>query len=160
MKRRLATLFMAICLTGISTSTYADETKRQADVERKSEQVMPFDMSVAMHSFVPTPKGGVQTIMVHNGDAQQVTLVRTHLRKEATAFAHGDFSDPATIHGGSMPGLQAMHDGAERIRVHYADVQNGASLTYSTDDPALISAIHEWFKAQVSDHGMHATMKM
>jgi hypothetical protein len=136
------------------------ETPRQVKVERNSEHVMPFSMDATMHSFVPTPNGGVQTVLVHNGDAKQVLLVRSHLKKEAQAFARGDFTDPASIHGGTMPGLQAMHAGATRISVRYAAVPNGAAITYASDDPALVSAIHAWFKAQVSDHGAHATMKM
>nr|MDP9106154.1 aspartate carbamoyltransferase [Candidatus Eremiobacteraeota bacterium] len=112
------------------------------------------------HVFVPTPSGGVQTVLVHDGNAKQVALVRSHLRKEATAFARGDFADPASIHGGDMPGLKAMHAGSARISVRYADVPNGARITYATADPELVSAIHAWFKAQVSDHGPHATMKM
>jgi hypothetical protein len=120
---------------------------------------MPFSMEATMHTFVPTPSGGVQTVMVHNGDAKQVVLVRSHLRKEAAAFAHGDFTDPASIHGGRMPGLQAMHTGAKRISVRYSEVQNGAAITFATNEPALVSAIHAWFNAQVSDHGAHATVK-
>ena len=121
---------------------------------------MPFSLEGSMHTFAPTPAGGVQTIRVHNGDAKQVQLVRSHLRKEAAAFTRGDYADPASIHGGTMPGLQALHAGAKRISVRYADVPNGASITYSTGDPRLVSAVHAWFKAQVNDHGAHATMKM
>ncbi len=120
---------------------------------------MPFSMTATMHRFVPTRNGGVQTVFVHDGDPRQVMLVRSHLRKEAVAFARGDFADPATIHGDAMPGLHALHVGAKRIRVHYAEVRSGATITYATTDPALVSAIHAWFKAQVSDHGAHATMK-
>lgn len=121
---------------------------------------MPFSMETSKHVFVPTPSGGVQTVLVHDGDAKQVGLVRSHLRKEATAFARGDFADPASIHGGEMPGLKALRAGSSRISVRYAEVPNGARITYATADPALVSAIHAWFKAQVSDHGPHATMKM
>ncbi len=150
-----ASLVVALC-----TLVYAADEPRQAQVERNSERVMPFSMDATMHAFVPTPTGGVQTVTVHNGDGKQVLLVRSHLRKEAQAFARGDFTDPASIHGGTMPGLQALHAGAKRIRVRYSEVHDGAAITYRTDEPALVSAVHAWFKAQVSDHGAHATMKM
>ena len=55
-----------------------------------------------------------------------------------------------------MPGLRALHAGAQRIGVRYADVPRGAKIVYATHDPALVAAIHAWFKAQVSDHGAHA----
>ena len=150
----------AALVVGLWAPAYAAETPRQNQVERNSEHVMPFNMDATMHSFVPTATGGIQTVIVHNGDSKQVLLVRSHLRKEAQAFARGDFTDPASIHGGTMPGLRAMHEGAKRISVRYSEVRNGAAITYASSDPALLSAIHAWFKAQVSDHGAHATMKM
>ena len=161
METKLGALFIVAAFVAcLSGQALADDTKRQVEVEHNSEHVMPFDMNATMHSFVPNAKGGVQTVMVHDGDPKQVALVRSHLRKEATAFAHGDFTDPASIHGGDMPGLKAMHEGASHITVQYAETQNGASITYSSNDPQLVTAIHEWFKAQVSDHGSHASMKM
>jgi hypothetical protein len=153
-------LLAASLVLGLAAPAGAASESRQQQVERKSERVMPFSMDATMHRFVPTPAGGVQTVTVHDGNPKQVVLVRSHLRKEAAAFTHGDFEDPASIHGGSMPGLRALHDGAKRIAIRYADVPNGASITYATADPALVSAIHAWFKAQVADHGAHATMKM
>lgn len=147
-------------LVVLSSAVPAADDQRKVQVERNSERVMRFSMDATMHRFVPTPGGGVQTVTVHDGDRNQVLLVRSHLRKEASAFARGDFGDPASIHGGAMPGLAALHDGAKRIAIRYADVPNGASITYATRDPALVSALHAWFKAQVGDHGAHATMKM
>ena len=150
----------ASLLVALSASAHAAGTQRQIQVERNGQRVMPFSQDATMHEFVPTPAGGVQTVVVHNGDPKQVLLVRSHLRKEAEAFAHGNFTDPASIHGGAMPGLQAMQAGAKRISVGFSNVPNGAAITYTSKEPALVSAIHTWFKAQVSDHGAHATMKM
>lgn len=160
MNREMTAAAWAAALVVLLSSSVSANDPRQVQVERKSERVMPFSMDASLHRFVPTPTGGVQTVTVHHGDARQVRLVRSHLRKEARSFARGDFTDPASIHGGAMPGLQAMHAGAKRISVRYADVSNGAAITYATADQALVSAIHAWFKAQVSDHGAHATMKM
>jgi len=147
--------FMAVPATGVAAGSH-----RQSQVEHNSERVMPFSMETSKHVFVPTADGGVQTVLVHDGNAKQVGLVRSHLRKEAAAFARGDFADPASIHGGDMPGIKAMHAGSARIKVRYVDVAGGGRISYATGDPALVSAIHAWFKAQVNDHGAHATMKM
>ena len=161
MVSRVASLaFSALVTIGVSASAASADSGHQANVERNSEHVMPFRMDTTLHHFAPTPNGGVQSVVVRNGDPKQVILVRSHLRKEARAFARGDFADPASIHGGSMPGLTAMHSGAKRISVHYTEVRNGAAITYSTSEPRLVAAIHAWFSAQVSDHGSHATMHM
>jgi len=127
-------------------------------VEHGSEMVMPFDMNRTMHIFKPTADGGVQSVMVHDGDPKQIALVRSHLRKEAAAFAHGDFSDPAKIHGMDMPGLVQLRAGASRMTVGYADTADGGSIRYKTADRGLVAAIHQWFNAQVRDHGIHARM--
>jgi hypothetical protein len=157
---RFAAALLAAVVSTTASAAIAAEAPRQVQVEHNSEKVMPFSMQSSKHVFVPTPTGGVQTVLVRDGNRTQVGLVRSHLKKEAAAFARGDFADPASIHGGEMPGLRAMHAGANRIRVRYADVPNGARITYMTADPALVSAMHAWFKAQVNDHGAHAAMKM
>jgi hypothetical protein len=49
--------------------------------------------------------------------------------------------------------------GAARIRVSCEPLPNGAEITFSTDDPHLITALHRWFGAQLSDHGADATYR-
>lgn len=46
--------------------------------------------------------------------------------------------------------------GADRIEVRYTDLADGGRITYRTEDPALVGALHAWFAAQTSDHGGHA----
>jgi len=118
---------------------------------------MPFNLDATMHQFEPTPQGGIQQVTAHDpADTEQIRLIRAHLQHEATKFRSGDFSDPAAIHGPAMPGLAELRAGAERIVVQYRDLPAGGQITYSTDDPALVQAIHRWFDAQLSDHGKHA----
>lgn len=126
-------------------------------VERGSAEVMPFDMNRTMHMFDPLPDGGVQSVVVHDGDPRQIALVRSHLRKEAIAFSRGDFADPATIHGREMR-LSQLHAGASRLEVTYLRATNGARIRFKTSDPKLVEGIHAWFAAQVKDHGAHAMM--
>ncbi len=88
--------------------------------------------------------------------AEQVALIREHLKKEAAAFRRGDLSDPSQIHGEQMPGLNELEAGAKEIDIRYSDLPNGAKIEYETSDPALVAALHDWFDAQLSDHGDHA----
>jgi hypothetical protein len=149
----LATVTLAI----LSVSPALAQTRQQT-IRERSTHVMPFSMDASMHTFEPTSTGGVMTVLVHNGDANQIALVRAHLQKEATSFARGDYSDPAFIHGKNMPGLAALSAGAKRISVRYASLPAGATIAFRTMDPALIIALHRWFAAQVSDHGHDAMM--
>jgi hypothetical protein len=56
-----------------------------------------------------------------------------------------------------MPGLAALKAAVPGdLHVRYRDLQSGADIQYSSRNPKLISALHDWFDAQVADHGMDA----
>jgi hypothetical protein len=79
------------------------------------------------------------------------------LTKISHEFQQGDFSNPAKIHGDSMPGLDELRKAKpNQIEIVYKELSNGAEINYSTDSPVLINAIHQWFDAQLSDHARHA----
>jgi hypothetical protein len=88
---------------------------------------------------------------------KQIALIRSHLREESEKFGKGDFSDPAKIHGEDMPGLAQLKAGAAKIDVRYSALPDGAQIRYTAKDPKLVTALHQWFSAQLSDHGAHAT---
>jgi hypothetical protein len=130
---------------------------RQEEVAAKGAKIMPFDLEQTMHHFQPLENGGLQTVTVKDpSNSTQIALIQAHLKEEAEKFHRGDFSDPAQIHGEDMPGLAALQMGAEHIDVQYTAIPNGAQIRYSTKDPALIMALHQWFAAQRADHGHHA----
>lgn len=132
-------------------------TDRQEEVAARGQQVMPFDLDRTTHRFTKLATGGLQTVTADDpADAQQVTLIRQHLSEEAAGFSEGDYGDPASIHGGEMPGLRELEQGHARIEIRYAATPAGARITYTTADPALVTALHAWFDAQVADHGQHA----
>lgn len=124
----------------------------------RGASVMPFDLERTTHHFAKTADGGVQTVVADDPtDSGQVGLIREHLRTEAERFRRGDFADPTRIHGTAMPGLDPLKGSAGRIDITFAQTADGAQITYRTADAALVTALHAWFDAQVSDHGAHAT---
>ncbi len=135
----------------------AGGTERRVEVARRGAAVMPFDLERTKHVFTKRSGGGIQTVVAEDpDDSEQVALVRAHLGKEAEKFRRGQLDDPGKIHGMEMPGLAELDAGAGRIGIVYADVSAGGQIRYRTDDPALVSALHAWFDAQVSDHGADA----
>jgi hypothetical protein len=151
-------LVAAIAVVGwFATRDSGDRADRQAQVEARGETVMPFDQELTTHVFTATADGGVQSVTANDpSDIEQIRLVRAHLRTEAARFASGNFDDPAAIHGMDMPGLHELRAGATHIDVRYSDMPDGGRIIYSTDDPALVTALHKWFDAQLMDHGAHA----
>lgn len=120
--------------------------------------VMPFDLSRSLHVFSPSPNGGTQLVLSLDADATQIDLIQKHLSMEAAAFTRGDFSDPASIHGEAMPGLAVLRSSAGRIQVRFEPMPQGARLQFETSESALATAVHQWFEAQVRDHGTDAVM--
>ena len=151
-------VLVTLALVGLldSTGVGAPPT-RQEEVATRGAQVMPFDLEQTMHMFQPLADGGLQAVTVKDpANSAQIALTQAHLKEEAEKFRRGDFSDPAKIHGADMPGLAALQAGAQHIDVQYATLPDGVQIRYTTTNPALILALHQWFAAQLSDHGHHA----
>ncbi|HEY1012217.1 MAG TPA: hypothetical protein VGE07_05880 [Herpetosiphonaceae bacterium] len=133
-------------------------TTRQTEVRARGQSVMPFDLDQTQHTFTTTATGGVETVVARDPANQgQIALIQEHLAHEARQFAAGTFTDPAAIHGADMSGLAALSAGASAIRFDYVPLPTGGQITYTTSDQALITALHAWFGAQVTDHGHDAT---
>ncbi len=146
----------------LPTPTPNDGSPTQAEtpqqhVHHMSHSVMPFEMSRTMHVFAMTETGGVLRVIARDPrDADQISLIQQHLKNEAERFQRGDYSDPATLHGKDMPGLEALQAGASHIEVAYTDISAGGEIRFSTSDLHLLTAIHRWFGAQLSEHGSDA----
>lgn len=145
-------------IVALSLSAYAADAQRQAEVAKLGADVMPFSLKATTHLFTKTAEGGFQRVVAKSAaDVQQVKLVREHLHDIQTQFLKGDFSGPVHIHGAEMPGLadlKAARPG--QVTIEYRDVGAGAELTYRTSDAKLVAALHQWFDAQLSDHGADA----
>lgn len=130
---------------------------QQEHVHQMSHHVMPFDMSKTVHVFRMTQSGGQQRVVIRDpADSDQVALIRRHLMHEMQMFRHGDYSDPASLHGSEMPGLAGMRANASKIEISYSELPDGAQLTFKTSDLQALTAIHRWFGAQLSEHGADA----
>lgn len=155
-----AALFVAavVAIFAVAASGALSAWTRQADIAERGAQVMPFDLERTTHIFEPRDDGGFQSVVADDpSDAEQIGLIRSHLQEEADKFRRGDFGDPATIHGDAMPGLEALRAGSGHIDLRYGELPDGGQIRYTTTDPTLVTALDDWFAAQLSDHGSDAT---
>jgi hypothetical protein len=129
---------------------------RLHEVAEAGAKVMPFDLERTTHVFRDEPWGGELRVVSDGAEAEQVALIRRHLGDESAHFARGDFASPERIHGHDMPGLAVLRERASAIAVQYAELEDGATITFRSEDPAVVAALHTWFAAQRSDHGRHA----
>jgi hypothetical protein len=147
-------LFVIILLTAAGCTPAAPD--RQAEVAGRGAEVMPFDLERTTHIFEKLPDGGLQQVVSDDMDGEQIQLIRAHLAEEAGRFSQGDFHDPAMIHGEDMAGLHELVMGAGEINIVYSDLDDGGQILFTTEDLALVTALHAWFDQQLADHGAHA----
>jgi len=146
---------VAVLLLLASSTVFAQTPQER--VHQMSHSVMPFDMSKTIHIFRMTESGGVQRVVARDpSESDQVALIQQHLKHESERFQRGDYSDPAMLHGTDMPGLKELRAGASNIKVLYEELSAGAEITFKTTDLHLLTAIHRWFGAQLSEHGADA----
>ncbi len=136
------------------------QAQKQAEVSTRGADVMPFSLAATTHIFTKNDSGGVQQVVTKvTADDAQIKLIRQHLQEIKTQFLKGDFSAPSHIHGQEMPGLaQLKAANPGQITIEYKEIHDGAELSYRTADKKLVAALHQWFDAQLSDHGHDATM--
>lgn len=149
-------IFSATSATAVEKASDA----RINEVAQLGKHVMPFDLNQTLHIFTKVKNGGVQQVIAKDPQNDiQITLIREHLNKIASDFKQANFSDPEKIHGKDMPGLEALRTAETKaITIQYREISDGAEITYISDDAKLITAIHQWFDAQLRDHDRHATM--
>jgi hypothetical protein len=70
------------------------------------------------------------------------------------AVAQWDHGSGHDMHGANG---HAMKAGAAKIDIRYTALPDGAQIRYTAKDSKLVTALHQWFSAQLSDHGDHAT---
>jgi hypothetical protein len=152
-----ATAMLGLMLTQPTVAQTANP-ERLEEVTQRGMHVMPFDLKQTQHIFTKTETGGIQQVIARSpSNTRQIELIRQHLTKISQEFSHGDFSNPAKIHGQDMPGLAELRNAKPgQFRVEYKELNDGAEITYSSEDPGLISAIHRWFDTQLADHGPDA----
>ena len=150
-------LLVAIALVAGGAMPASAQTV-QEHVHGRGHDVMPFDLAKTVHVFRMTGDGGTQQVVTRSDPPppEQVRMIQQHLMMEAGQFQKGDFADPAHLHGASMPGLKELQAGAARIRIAYRPLPNGGEIEFKSQDIELVTAIHRWFGAQLSEHGADA----
>jgi hypothetical protein len=149
-------VFLAGTILGAATTTVAQTV--QEHVHAHGQDVMPFDLGKTVHVFRMTSDGGTQKVVLREAwpDPEQVRLIQHHLSTEAAEFQKGNFADPAHLHGAHMPGLRELQAGARRVQITYRALSDGGEIRFRTRDIDLVTAVHRWFGAQLSEHGADA----
>ncbi|MDO9049452.1 MAG: aspartate carbamoyltransferase [Methylobacter sp.] len=125
------------------------------EVRQRAQQVVPYTLDQALQTFTKTVHGGIQHVVAKSAnDTRQIKLIQAHLLEIANEFRKGNFSVTERVHGADMPGLtQLKMAKTDDIKFEYKTLPNGAQIHYSTEYPQFVQALHEWFDAQMIEHG-------
>lgn len=140
-----------------TTAPALEKTAQESldEVHQRTQQVVPYKLDLVQQTFTKTVHGGIQHVVAKSADdAKQIKLIQAHLAEIANQFRKGDFSVTERMHGADMPGLAKLKTAkTDDIRFEYKPLDNGAQIHYSTEYPQFVQALHEWFDAQISEHG-------
>lgn len=134
---RAAILVKLLSVAGAACGSDQDLPERQQAVVEAGAEVMPLPLYETTHIFTNTDAGGRQDVVADNPTgAMSIEAVRSQLAEGAAKFQSGDFA----IHGSAMPGLAELDGGSDEIDVELLETPTGAAITYTTQDPELVSA--------------------
>jgi len=151
-RRVVLCLGLAVCLPAALRAQEAHAC-HASKVDARGDQVMGFDHTKTTHHFVLTASGGTIDVSADDpDDAASRDAIRTHLEHIAGMFTRGNFEAPMLIHDRVPPGVPEMKSHLEKIRWSYEETKAGGRIVASSQDPAIISAIHAFLKFQIEDH--------
>jgi hypothetical protein len=128
--------------------------EHRAEVDQRHEAATSVPSGGSQHQFLLANDGGSIRLEVKD-DVQTETreAIRAHLKIIARSFAAGDFSMPKRIHDQVPPGVETMKARQGVIRYTYSDTPHGGLVTISTADPEALTAVHQFLRFQIRDHG-------
>ena len=127
-------------------------------LQTRGQAAMGVDQYTSVHRFDSLDDGGRIELQRDPADTAGVAEIRRHLAGIRDAFARGDFSTPAVVHAGSVPGTGVMRARREHIAYTFTPLLGGGEVRLRTTDPQALEAIHRFMAFQRSDHraGGHA----
>lgn len=120
-----------------------------------AHQQLPYAVDQAIEGFASTSDGGIMQILAKAADdTKQIQHIQQYLQKTAKEYNQGDFSSTEKFHGTNMPGLAQMKAAKDHaIRYEFKTLNNGGQILFSTRNPQLLNALHDWIAAQIKEHG-------
>lgn len=135
---------------------HREKMMEQSDMMERGDVAMGFNQTKIMHHFVDTATGGEIRIMaLDSSDAKTIDEIRSHIEDIQYEFSQGNFSKPFFIHAQVVPGTQIMNEKKDLIQYSTKEIEGGAVLVLTTNEPDLLEAIKQFMDFQSSQHMGH-----
>src|SRR6185369_17122682 len=155
MKTYFRRSILAASMLAIATLVivYAQEPKADEQMNKRGGRRMGFDQMKTTHHFLLQEQGGSIEVTANNADdVESSKQIRMHLKHIAMMFAEGNFKAPMLIHDQTPPGVPVMQKLKSEIKYDYEEIDRGAAVRISTQNPAALQAIHDFLRFQIKEH--------
>jgi len=145
-----ASLILAIATLAI---VYAQQPKADEQMNKRGDHVMGFDHMKTTHHFLLQEAGGSIEVTANSAeDVESSEQIRMHLKHIAMMFAEGNFNAPMLIHDQTPAGVPVMQKLKDEIKYNYEEIDRGAAVRISTNNPKALKAIHDFLRFQIKEH--------
>jgi len=143
------------------TPAQSHDQSHAAGVRERGDHVMGFDHAKTTHHFRLARTGGSIEVETRDAaDTESRDQIRTHLEHIAKMFSEGDFDAPMLIHGRVPPGVGEMKKRKADIRYEFEELPRGGRIRIATKNARARSAVHEFLRFQIRDHGTGDPMEV
>jgi hypothetical protein len=127
--------------------------KADEQMNKRGDRVMGFDHTKTTHHFLLQESGGSIEVTANNSDdVESRDQIRMHLKHIAMMFAEGNFNAPLLIHDQIPPGVPVMKELKGDIKYDFEEIDRGAAVRISTQNPTALKAIHDFLRFQIKEH--------
>ena len=155
MKTHFRRSILASFILGIATLVivHAQQPKADEEMNKRGDHVMGFDHTKTTHHFSLQETGGsIEVTANSSDDVESSEQIRMHLKHIAMMFAEGNFNAPILIHDQTPPGVPVMQKLKHEIKYDYEEIDRGAAVRISTNNPTALKAIHDFLRFQIKEH--------
>jgi hypothetical protein len=127
--------------------------KQMEEMNRRGNEAMGFDQLKTTHHFLLARDGGSIQVEANNAkDTASRDQIRQHLRHITTMFQEGNFEAPMLVHAKNPPGTAGMQKLKADISYKFKELDKGASIRITTDNPKALNSIHDFLRFQIKEH--------
>lgn len=123
-----------------------------ARMQARGQMAMGVDQGKAHHVFDDLPDGGRIELQADSADSTAIAAIRAHLSTVASAFQAGNFSTPAFVHAGAVPGTSVMAARRALICYVFGALPRGGEVRITSHDVEALHAIHQFLAYQRQEH--------
>ena len=145
MKKTTHKIVAAAMLLSVATmATGCGLTENETSETSQSEQAQNSTFDPPVHSLEKTDSGAIHMIVAsENMDTEQVADLKEIVKFISEQDSLGREPDLVELYG-DKPGLAVTQEKRDEYAVDYIETTNGAGLQFSSENPEIVAALHEW----------------